>query len=159
MNWLFAALLCHVAWSDLARRRIPNVDVWLLLATGGAMAVSGHTPFAVTPQLALAGAVAALLGTLPFYAARWMGAGDVKLCTALGACVGWQALLPVWMVSLLVAVAYGAVWRCVAWRPQAALVASGGAVARQKVVPYGAALCMAVAVLWVLRWQAGALVG
>jgi Flp pilus assembly protein protease CpaA len=51
----------------------------------------------------VAGAALGLLALLPFYALRWMGAGDVKFFAVLGLMLGWQALLPVWLVASLAA--------------------------------------------------------
>jgi prepilin peptidase CpaA len=86
-----ALVATGAALHDLKWRRIPNwltgaallsgliVNVWLTGAGG-----------LVT---ALTGAALGLVLLLPFYAARGVGAGDVKLLAAIGALVGPQTLL------------------------------------------------------------------
>ena len=49
------------------------------------------------------------MALLPFYAIRWMGAGDVKFFAVLGLMLGWKALLPIWMVASLAAGLHAAV--------------------------------------------------
>jgi prepilin peptidase CpaA len=77
--------------TDLRTRRIPN---WLtvsalvagllvnLLVSGPSGVISG-----------LAGAMLGFVLLIPFYALRAMGAGDVKLLSAMGALLGPQTLL------------------------------------------------------------------
>lgn len=50
----------------------------------------------------LLGLVAGFLFFLPFYLARWMAAGDVKLLMAVGACLGWRLAILTGMSSLLI---------------------------------------------------------
>jgi len=87
---LLAMGVClRIAISDLYARRVPNT--WLLAACAIAvpLIIAGQfnaTRTAWAPHLL--GAVVGLLALLPFYAVRWMGAGDVKFFAVLG--------LPVW---------------------------------------------------------------
>lgn len=133
-----------IAWSDWQSRRIPNS----LVAAGFAVAllglvIQGHTLFGVTPLLSLAGAVGGLLLMLPMYATRVMAAGDVKLFAAIGALFGVWSLLPIWLVSSLLAGAHALVWITVQrLLPQYAETPLLGAFGR---LPYGVHLAGGVA--------------
>ena len=107
---LVFGLLAMAAWTDYRERRIPNAICVVLLAAGllwHAFTMDGDGLFA--PSLAgglsistsAIGALAALAGLFPLYVLRVLGAGDVKLATALGAWVGWQALLP-WALLVMI---------------------------------------------------------
>jgi prepilin peptidase CpaA len=103
---LLASLLipCLVIASamDLRYHRLPN---WLtvtvavvglstrIIMDGWAGVVDGAAGFAL-----------AALMFLPFWIARWMGAGDVKLLMALGLMLGWRIGLLVNVFSLLVGI-------------------------------------------------------
>jgi hypothetical protein len=49
----------------------------------------------------------ASLALLPFYLLRWMGAGDVKLAAAIGMWLGAAHAGEAWLISVLLAVAWG----------------------------------------------------
>lgn len=106
---LVAPLCVLIAISDVSTRRVPNA--WLLIALSfGAMLfcsewARGH---AGPPWAALIGLVTGLLVLLPFYAIRWMGAGDVKLFATYGFLLGAKALLPIWIIASLLAGAHAA---------------------------------------------------
>ena len=91
----------RIAISDLYARRVPNA--WLLTACAISIALIIAGQFSA-PRLPwgshVAGAVLGLVALLPFYAMRWMGAGDVKFFSVLGLMLGWQALLPVWIAQV-----------------------------------------------------------
>ncbi|MGF6416614.1 prepilin peptidase CpaA [Stenotrophomonas sp. AN71] len=102
---LLAIGVClRIAISDLYARRVPNT--WLVAACVIATAVIVVGQFSA-PRLPwiphVAGAALGLLALLPFYAVRWMGAGDVKFFAVLGLMLGWTALLPVWVIASLAA--------------------------------------------------------
>jgi prepilin peptidase CpaA len=87
------ALLLAVGAAILDARtgRIPNV-----ITVGGALA--GLVAHATWPggdgaAFSSIGALAGLLVFFPFFALRGLGGGDVKLMAALGAWVGWRAIL------------------------------------------------------------------
>ncbi|HHA2897525.1 TPA: prepilin peptidase [Stenotrophomonas maltophilia] len=108
---LLAIGVClRIAISDLYARRVPNA--WLLSASIIAIAliIAGQfsTPRQPWPAHA-AGAALGLVALLPFYAIRWMGAGDVKFFAVLGLMLGWKALLPIWIVASLAAGLHAAV--------------------------------------------------
>ncbi|MCF7751376.1 prepilin peptidase [Bacillus subtilis subsp. subtilis] len=97
-------LSAQVAISDLYARRVSNR--WLLCVGLGALGgllwmwVARGAPF---PGMHLAGVVVGLAALLPFYALGWMGAGDVKYFAVLGLLLGAPALLPIWIISSLLA--------------------------------------------------------
>lgn len=113
-----ACLLMAAVRTDLSSRRIPNrlilagwalAFAWHLAGPPGEWTFDPARPGAAGPLGALAGLVAMLLGFMPFYLLRIMGAGDVKLMSVVGAFFGasadtWTQLLG---VSLFVLVAGG----------------------------------------------------
>jgi prepilin peptidase CpaA len=88
---------------DLRTRRIPN---WLTLS-GFILGLGLNTYFGHGEgfRLALAGCGLALLFYLPLYLIRAMGAGDVKFMAALGAIIGPQN----WLTLFLIAAVLGGV--------------------------------------------------
>src|SRR5690606_34687669 len=103
-------LLVLAAWTDWRERRIPNAICLVLLAAGigwHALVMDGEGLFtsSLAGGLGLSasaiGAFAAFVGLFPLYLLRVLGAGDVKLATAIGAWVGWQALLP-WALLVMI---------------------------------------------------------
>jgi prepilin peptidase CpaA len=96
------AIALVAAASDLRTRKIPN----LLTFGSAAVAVGLHAVVGgwTAAGAALAGWVLGLALFLPLFALGGMGAGDVKLLAALGACVGPLAV--VW-VALFTSVAGG----------------------------------------------------
>jgi leader peptidase (prepilin peptidase)/N-methyltransferase len=154
LAWIWAVwlwLLLVLAVCDLTRFRLPDPLTAALFATAMVLAVM---PAGIGLQAALIGALA---GAGSFAALRWgyqalrgregLGLGDVKLMAGLG---GWAGP---WDLPLLVLIAAigGLVF---------ALIASlgrgdSGVLLGQRALPFGAALCGAAAVLWLLR--AGAL--
>lgn len=115
---LLALLLGPAMKSDLASRRIPNVLILGSLLTSLLFALMGWNGLTAG---ALAGfrhwGLGLLVGFgtfLPLYVFRAMGAGDVKLMAACGACLGpslaWPAALAALMLGGLMALAW-VVWR------------------------------------------------
>jgi prepilin peptidase CpaA len=86
-------------WSDFRTRRIPN---WLNLS-GLILGVGLNTLFlqAQGLKLAAAGLGLALLIYLPLYLIRAMGAGDVKFMVAVGALVGPENWLNVFLTTAI----------------------------------------------------------
>jgi prepilin peptidase CpaA len=98
---LAVALALIAGWTDWRSRRIPN---WLtvpgfLIGVSANVLASGW----VGLKTSLLGAGLGLLLLLPLVFLRSLGAGDWKLAGALGAFVGWQALVNLLMGSVLVA--------------------------------------------------------
>ncbi|MEB2319957.1 MAG: A24 family peptidase [Pseudomonadota bacterium] len=107
---LVFALLVAAAWTDYRERRIPNAICVALLAAGllwHAFTMDGDGLFASSLagglglSASLLGGLAAFVGLFPLYLLRVLGAGDVKLATAIGAWIGWQALLP-WALLVMI---------------------------------------------------------
>jgi len=84
---VYSLLLLIAAVADLRTRRIPNALVALLAAMGLVLATFGAAPAPGLRASAL-GLVTGLACWLPFYAAGWLGAGDVKMFAAASAWLG-----------------------------------------------------------------------
>jgi prepilin peptidase CpaA len=97
--WPTVAILVVATFTDVRSRRIPNWLVLPFLAVG--VGVSGwlHGWHGVGSSLA-----GAALGLLIYGLLFWfggMGAGDVKLCVAIGAWIGpWQLIISLIFTSL-----------------------------------------------------------
>lgn len=89
---LLAALLAPAVWHDLRERRIPNLLTLAGLVAGIAAATFFSGLAGTLDALAAAG-IAFAIG-LPFWLLGWLGAGDVKLVTGVGAIVGKALVLP-----------------------------------------------------------------
>ncbi len=95
---LLMLLLSISVISDLHGRRIPNVLVVSGLLGGSALAVtSGLSVF----FLGVAGFLVSLAVLFPVYLAGWLGAGDVKLLSVVGAFLGVEQLLSAWVFIAL----------------------------------------------------------
>jgi Flp pilus assembly protein protease CpaA len=98
---LILAFTLYAGWVDWHTQRIPN---WLtvsgFLAGIAANSILGRWHGA---RISLEGAGLALGLLLPFVLMRGIGAGDWKLMGAVGALIGWQAMLFVLVVSVLMA--------------------------------------------------------
>lgn len=98
---LAVALALVAGWTDWRSRRIPN---WLtvpalLIGIAANFLVGGWSGL----KASLLGAGLGLLLLLPLVLLRSLGAGDWKLAGALGAIVGWRALLYLLFYSVFVA--------------------------------------------------------
>jgi prepilin peptidase CpaA len=98
---LAVALALIAGYTDWRSRRIPN---WLTVP-GLVIGISLNTLSGGWAGLktSLLGAGLGLLVLLPFVFLRSLGAGDWKLAGALGAFVGWQAMVTLLMGSVFVA--------------------------------------------------------
>lgn len=88
--------------TDVRAARIPNGLTLVGVAAG--LVAHGLLPQGLGVMASVAGAVAGLAVFLPFFALGGMGGGDVKLMAAVGAWLGWPAILG---AALTVAIAGG----------------------------------------------------
>ena len=111
---LVIGLLLFIAMVvDGSKRKVPNTLVLVTLIAGLLLNSIGPQPFrdndgvfSLSPGglglvSSLLGAVVALMVFLPFYALRALGAGDVKLLSAVGAFAGTAAFLNIALWVLL----------------------------------------------------------
>lgn len=96
--WLVIAASAIAAYTDVTRRKIPNVLVAAVLA-GGLALQAMHGVFPLLESLAIFCAALAV-GMLAF---SWgiAGGGDVKFLAAAGAALGWSNALPFFLYTLL----------------------------------------------------------
>jgi prepilin peptidase CpaA len=99
--WIALAFTLYAGWLDWRTRRIPN---WLTVS-GFVAGLALNSIFGGWhgARLSLEGAGLALGLLLPFVLLRGLGAGDWKLMGAVGALMGWQPMLFVLIVSVLIA--------------------------------------------------------
>jgi Flp pilus assembly protein protease CpaA len=124
---LFVGLLIASA-TDLAWGKIPNVLTFPLMALGVAMALGTSTPFA-----GALGCAAGFALHFPLFAAGIEKGGDAKLMMALGALLGWHAMIEatIWLavlylpIGLVILAARGKLGNLVASARYAAAKASG----------------------------------
>ena len=107
-NVAFTLLLAGACVSDLRSRRIPNQIVSALALAGLGYTLGTMAPLAALEH-ALGGSAVGLALWLPFWLARMLGAGDVKLAAASGVWLGAAGMVE---ASLLGAAVGGAlaVW-------------------------------------------------
>lgn len=106
--WPTVIVLAVATFTDLRSRRIPNWLVLPFLALGLVVSTCLHGWHGMGQSLAGAG-----LGLLIYGLLFWMGgmgAGDVKLCTAIGAWIGPQQLLLALVVTGMVGGLMVLVW-------------------------------------------------
>jgi prepilin peptidase CpaA len=129
-----------VAWclvvvlTDLHARRIPNLLTlgmcvialcWLLF--------TGHSMLNATLHSTILGGVISLLLTLPAYAARLLGAGDVKLLLAISLIAGSYLTLFSFVIAAFLATIFGIAYL-------AMIKLRGQPFDRKRWLPFGAAL-------------------
>jgi len=112
LDIVLIALVLAAAWTDLRTRHIPN---WIPV-TGAICGIVFSIWFNGLAGLlsCIAGAALGMAIFLPLYLLGGMGAGDVKLFTAVGLLVGPQALVLVFVLTGLsggIAAAMLALWR------------------------------------------------
>ncbi|EED67132.1 prepilin peptidase [Comamonas testosteroni] len=130
---------------DLRIRKVRNWMVLLGLIAGLAVLFSSKQPFQVSVWNGLVGMCLAFVALMPFYALRWMGAGDVKFAAVIGLWFGFSHhLLVIWLGGSLLAglhgllvLAWHSVWRSpytdwmLAWLPSRLATALASAASAQ----------------------------
>jgi leader peptidase (prepilin peptidase)/N-methyltransferase len=138
----FAAALVVLAWIDWDTTVLPDAITLPLMWAGLLAATFGWT---IPPTAALVGAAA---GYLSLWVVYWffklatgkegMGYGDFKLLAALGAWLGWQALLPIVLGASVIGAVVGIAMKI------------AGALREGRYVPFGPFLAGAgLVVMWV----------
>lgn len=104
---LVLAIAAAAVWVDVRTHRVPNRLVLIGLIAGLAVQTAGHGWWGL--PLALGGATVGLALLLPFYAPGSMGAGDVKLMSALGSILGPGLTVAATALTLVAGAALAAV--------------------------------------------------
>lgn len=148
--------LCVLAWSDLTRRRLPNRWVGIYAALFLPYAWMHGLSWLQVGIHGLAGAIAFLV-LLVFFAARWLGGGDVKLGAAIFLWAGPLMSLP----ALAITAWSGALLGVLGWlldrfspplssAPRSTTARVRRALSARRGVPYGLALAFGGAYLiWI----------
>lgn len=159
---LFAALLALAAVSDWRTRRIPNPIVLTLALTGVVCAaITSASPLTGIARSG-SGIAVGLALWFPFFALRWMGAGDVKLFAAAAAWLGPEGALIGSLLAALLGGVLGALWmlrthgvRDTAMRMAIGTTVPGAGFApvdarSRRAIPYGVSLAIgAFAAAWI----------
>jgi prepilin peptidase CpaA len=106
---VFVALLIVAAASDFRSRRVPNVVSILLLVTGLGVSI-GRLGVAEGSMVGMTGVLTGLALWLPAYAARLIGAGDVKMFAGGAAWLGWSGALLAAVITAVAGGVLGLVW-------------------------------------------------
>ena len=105
---IVAAWCLSVGLIDLYTRRIPNIlTIGACLIAALHLLFTGHALLGAGWQSVSIGIVFSLLLTLPAYAARLLGAGDVKLLLAIALIGGWHLTLFAFVIASILAVIFG----------------------------------------------------
>ncbi|RQU71172.1 prepilin peptidase [Burkholderia cenocepacia] len=149
---VFLAWTGLVAVSDTRFRRISNALVVAGLIGGFGAVCAAASPFGISVLQAAVGMLVGLIGLIPFFLLRVMGAADVKIFAVLGIWCGAHALLWLWVAASLAAglhalalmllsrTSLGSLWR----QREPALI-----LGRYRATPYAA--CLAVpAAAWLI---------
>jgi Flp pilus assembly protein protease CpaA len=123
-----------IGLGDVYARRIPNV---LILGLGliaiGWLLINGQAMLGANWQSVVLGVFASLLLTLPAYASRMLGAGDVKCLLVIALLGGWQATLLAFVIAAMLATVLGLVHMLL-------MRLTTNQVSPKRWVPFGAAL-------------------
>jgi Flp pilus assembly protein protease CpaA len=117
MHSMTIAEMIVIAWclgvtlADMRARRIPNLmSLGMCLIAIVCLLVTGHTLLNASMHSALLAAAIALLLTLPAYAARLLGAGDVKLLLAIALVSGSDFTLFAFVIAAVLTVIAAAIY-------------------------------------------------
>jgi Flp pilus assembly protein protease CpaA len=144
---LFLLLLCHIAFLDVAKRRILNFSVASVFVLGGLNLIFKDVSWMVVDwRVAVLSCLLVFCFFFLFYAIGLMGGGDVKLAAALAFCLGLEQFFWIWVVSVVFAVAYGLVWKLLTTieLTYGRVPFSFSKHGVHRFVPYGALLCVSV---------------
>jgi Flp pilus assembly protein protease CpaA len=131
---IVVAWCLSISLTDLHARRIPNVltlGAWLIATCW--LLINGHAMLGAHWQSVAVGVIASLLLTVPAYAARMLGAGDVKLLLAIALLSGWHTTLLTFAIAAILALILGIVYMLF-------IRFSGSPATSGKWLPFGAAL-------------------
>jgi prepilin peptidase CpaA len=159
---LLALWSVAVAVTDLRYRRIPNVlSLGSWLVGGLHLLFWGGSLLGAPASSALLAAGLALLATLPGYATRQLGAGDVKFLVGIGLLTSWPLTLICFATGALLGAAMVMVSRNklalimslpLAWRqPGSSLMNWACQAAPKRHLPFGT--CLAVGLCAALWWR------
>lgn len=147
MLCIWAGLL---AFYDFSQRRIPNLlSLGALLFGFSYLLITGQVFYYDQPiSSALWGLAVAFLLTIPGYATRTLGGGDVKLLAAIAVLCGVKVVVASFVLASLGVLAGLMIW----WQLKPQLVTSGWvSVSREsnkrRYIPFGAALALAMGVV------------
>ena len=109
-------------------------------------------PVSITINKSLLGLFTGFLGLVIFYQLNLMSAGDVKFSAVLGAWVGWELLLVIWVVSCGFAVIHGVIVRSNLMKFSSLLMVLSvePEMKRKKFIPYVTYLSMATVMVLML---------
>ena len=150
---VFSALLLAAAIGDVRSRKIPNRLV-AVLAVLGILYSTADAPVFEGAIKAFGGLLTGLGVWLPFYAAGWIGAGDVKLFSGAGAWLGPVAALEGALVAACVGAILAVIWMLRSRGAKAtvevlgmsagspAMLAPGTGHGRRSSLPYGIAIAL-----------------
>ncbi|WP_406806079.1 prepilin peptidase [Burkholderia semiarida] len=149
---IFLTWAGSVVVSDIRFRRISNTLVVAGLIGGVGAACVAASPFGISVHQAVVGMLIGLIGLMPFFLLRVMGAADVKIFAVLGIWCGAHALLWLWVAASLAAGLHALVLMLLSrtslgglWRQREPVLAVGG----YRATPYAA--CLAVpAAAWLV---------
>jgi prepilin peptidase CpaA len=100
---LFVVWTAAIAVCDLRSRSVGNVWVLAGLVSALVCASTARAPFGIGLAQAALGAVVGFAALLPFYLLRVMGAADIKVFAILGAWCGLTVLFEVWVIASIFA--------------------------------------------------------
>ncbi|MCB5189652.1 A24 family peptidase [Methylobacillus arboreus] len=140
----------YVVFFDLTHRKIPNFFSFGAIGLGLAyMSITGQVYYYGQPiSSAFWGLAVAFLLTIPGYATKTLGGGDVKLLAAIAVLCGVKVVVASFVLASIGVLAGLVIW----WHLTPQLMASGWiSVSRegrkQRYIPFGAALALAMCVV------------
>lgn len=131
---MVAAWCLSVGLTDVYARRLPNLlTLGMVCVALGWLCATGHTLLNASWQSAVYATLISQLLTLPAYAARILGAGDIKLFLAIALIAGKDYTLLTFVIAAILAMALSLVY--VLWARF-----NIAALSNKRWIPFGAAL-------------------